>query len=241
MIGARIARLVTLIGAVFTLSACNQVLSGQPIFTEADQAKAQTLEPGLWVSRDCTDEMVRQRAPVCAFKYEVAPATLHFLVDRQALKTLQAGSDPAASQAADQVDPNEPIAYLLSAGDPPILQLGPLSTANPIYAYYGFKPVALGADGRVVEADFWTVLCGPPAAPKSSAELARANANDPWYTPPPTDAPFPGIKIDGGGCHAEDRATVVNAARASLDIESKVMPGRQPGGLRVRWIAAKAP
>jgi hypothetical protein len=242
MLISSIARIGALLAVTLSLAACNSVISGQPIFTDADRANAPLMQPGIWVSQGCTVELTHQHATVCAIRYEVTAQTIRFILDDQAFAHADAPSAPdaaALSQAQVQTDTRFP--YLVAAGNPPIVQVAPAGDGDTYFFFYAIEPVATGADGRVVEINMWPVLCGPPAKPESEAELARKRKDDSWYVSPPTDKPFPGIEVSGGGCSATDRDAVITAARASRTIENKSIPPNKPGGERLRWIAAAAP
>jgi hypothetical protein len=231
MIGSFGARIMVLAGAALTLTACDAVMSRQPLFTAEDSVGAPTLKPGVWADLPCTLELLRQHSHACGIYWEVTSTTVKMALDEEAIKQLQ-------SQSKTSRPPEKPFQYLLSAGDPPILQI---DVPDLGYEYYGVSPVSHADDDSVVEADYWPVLCGPPAPRKSDAEIASATQSNPWYQPPPTDAPFSGIKVDGGVCETEDRAALMNAAHESRDVESKVIPFNHPGGERVHWITAVAP
>jgi hypothetical protein len=230
-------RLAALVGAALTLAACNGVTSPEPLFTEADRTGAPTPEPGVWAAKDCTAELALRHAQVCAWRYEVTPTTVRMTFDDDAPKS--AGDASVVPNASKGEEKDEPAPYLLAASDPPIMQLG--GADDDAYVYFAVKPVSRGHDGRVIEADVWPVLCGPPAKPKSDAELAQLVREDPHYVEPPTDAPFPGIKIVGRYCQVRDRRSLINAARASRDVEEETLPPNKPGGKRVHWIASVTP
>jgi hypothetical protein len=251
-----IARLVAIAGAALSLSACNALMSPQPLFNEADTAGAPRLKAGVWSDDGCTPQLLRAHAFPCALRYEVTARTVRMSFDDTALGMKPTKAEPTDSrEARARKEADAPKRYLLAAGDPPIMQIdfdfGKESGSAKYYVYYAIESGARDRDGRVVEAVIWPVLCGPPAKPKpdkpktdeskpddDAPQPGGEGSND---FPPPTDEPFPGVVVTGGGCSTDDRQVVIGAARLSRQIEAQGLPMNRPGGEHVRWIAGRLP
>jgi hypothetical protein len=192
-------RLVILIALAGLLSGCNMVTSSRPLFTKADARGALRLRPGLWVHPD----------PACAFD----PATpAHSWPDCAGGLIVRPGYFSGLRPGGRPTTPNPPpptdaVPYRLGGAGPVVVQLKVAQPhARPIYAYEALRPVASDDHGRVIEAKVWLVQCGPPAPPV-------ANGGGRNYRP--TQAPLPGLVMNGPNCIAHDAGAVINAARAS--------------------------
>lgn len=179
-------------------SACNLVMSEAPMFGAADVRGAR-LREGVWVEvkADCAAD---------------AAAPLRDLAECADAVVIRNGQITDASDVKD-----EPIPYLLAAGQPPVMQLqvelkNKAGRPAKLYAYAAFKPVKTDPEGRIVEARRWPVQCGPPP-PKPETPPDRApKASD--YT---TRSPLPGLTVEPetGVCSPRDQAAVRGAAAAS--------------------------
>lgn len=180
--------------AGLTLGACNVVMSEQPLFGAADEARAPAFRDGAWVSMtaECQAQWSDPQAapPPCAEHGQVAGGRL------------VAPDDPAQ-------------AVIVAGGDPLIVQVRfsqeEAATGKPftIHIYGALKPTLLDARGRVVEARRWLVLCGEPPPGAGEGSLRRGEHL--------TRRPLPGLTVDAelGVCRARTPAAVRNAARAS--------------------------
>lgn len=198
--------------ASLLLCACNVVLSEEPLFGEADAAKAPPFRDGAWISltAECLAKWTGPAAPppACAEHGEVRDGRL--------------------------VPPDDPAMGLVVAGggEPLIVQVRftqhDATAGRPIdvHLYGAMKPTRFDAEGRVVEVRRWLVLCGEPPESAGMDSLRREEHL--------TIRPLPGLMIDKelGVCRAESTEVVRNAARASeaWDLE---------GGL-ARWVADPA-
>lgn len=191
------------------LSACNVVMSEEPLFTQADAAKAPPFRDGAWVSMtaECLAQQRDPKAapPPCAEHGEVRGGRL--------------------------VPPDDPAQAVIVAGggEPLIIQVQftqeDAASRQPfrVHIYGALKPTRFDDRGRVVEARRWLVLCGEPPPGAGQDSLRREEH--------PTRRPLPGLVVDKelGICRASAPAAVRRAARASeaWDVEKAV----------VRWIA----
>jgi hypothetical protein len=136
---------------------------------------------------------------------------------------------PGASTAGGIVRP-PPFSYRLGDGDPLIMQvrLEPAETTapeRPFYAFLAVDPKSRDDQGRIDQAYFWILTCGPPAAPKPGGVALR-----------PTDHPFPGVVMTDYGCRPADRAALSAIAAAS-----RALPAKQVSGSTYRWISELPP
>jgi hypothetical protein len=214
---AKPVRLALILAAFGLLSACNVILTKDPLFNLKDAAGAPPLRPGVWMFFKEADCKVDETKPFTEWP-ECAGGGL---VAETELIGRNAKSQP------DQIE-REP--YVLAAGDPRVIQIPvdidlsmnaeatttgdatattspPQSTHAKPYGYGAVLPTKLDAQGRIVTFTFWPIICGPPA-PKDK------DGND---TAPATLKPFPGLEMkkDDAVCTTTSQAAVRNAAKAS--------------------------
>ncbi|HEX2559095.1 hypothetical protein [Phenylobacterium sp.] len=199
--------------ASLMLSACNVVMSEEPLFTDADAKRAPPFRDGAWVSMtaECQAQWHAPKAapPPCAEHGEVRGGRL--------------------------VPPDDPAQSVIVAGggEPLIVQVQftpeEASTGEPfrIHIFGALKPTRRDDQGRIVEARRWLVLCGEPPPGAGQDSLRREEHL--------TKKLLPGLILDKelGICRARTAAVVRNAARASeaWDVEKAV----------VRWVSDPAP
>ena len=197
--------------ASLLLTACNVVMSEEPLFGEADAARAPPFRDGAWISMsaECQSQWRDPRAP--------PPCVEHGQVVGGRL-----------------IAPDEPpgAAIVAGGGVPLIVQVRfsqeEAATGEPftVHIYGALKPTRLDAQGRVVEARRWLVLCGEPP-PEAGRDSLRREEHL-------TRSPLPGLTIDPelGLCRAHEPQAVRNAARASeaWDEEKAVL----------RWVGEAA-
>lgn len=199
------------------LSACNVVLTKQPLFTAADEAGAPPLRPGVWVLRD----------PDCSFD-ETQPMTTWpdcaggmIYRDGQALGVSRkdgkttwerqplviAGGDPRIAQVRVRLD--------LSAGSG-----HDTSGQNAdLYGYAAVQVLKTGAAGRITAFSYWPVMCGPPPPPPPP------NAKPEVAFQLGTKKPLPGLEMKKGEavCTTSSVPALRNAAKASVAWREKEM------------------
>lgn len=170
-----------------TLGGCNLVYSERPLFTERDARTAPAFRPGLWLmpSREACDVDTAKPVdqwPDCAD---------HAVV-------------------ADGRNPFREDGGLLAGGEPLIYQYPQNEDGKPAAWFYAaVAPTKRDAQGRVIAAAPWPVVCGPPPPDgnKSGPEGKERYV---------TFRPFPGLEIRDNNCVARRAGAVRNAARASL-------------------------
>ncbi len=103
---------------------------------------------------------------------------------------------------------------VLAAGEPRILQMHVTAGSNDpllpaVYLYGAFEPTKLDAEGRIVAARSWIVVCGPP--PPDGVKGADGKPH------PGTLHPFAGLTMDSDGtnCTPTSPAALRNAGRES--------------------------
>jgi hypothetical protein len=128
--------------------------------------------------------------------------------------------------------------YVLAAGSPRILQAAPPAEAiksepnqDHRYSYEGLEPRRFDTQGRIVEFSLWSVVCdgnrtstSRPAGKGATAArgVRRRGRLDSAPDLPTVEVdkpvvPLAGLKMDpdGGGCTAESKTALANAARVS--------------------------
>ncbi|MFM5949816.1 MAG: hypothetical protein ACKOPM_11410 [Novosphingobium sp.] len=216
------------LGAAFSLSACNMVVSEKPWF---DTPSGPQLKDGLWANLNRADCPLDPAAPIAEWPKCAEP----MLIKGNVYSGPPTESDSPADAA--RLDPAkwQPLQHVLVDGVPQIDQIllsiqsrgGAEGADNTppktLYLYIALNPLAQDAEGRITETRRWPILCGPmPAKPKKRNGV-------PNFT---TDRPFKGIRIDGEACVAGDVAALRGAA-----VQSEVAAGE--GGFTFvtsRWI-----
>ena len=204
-------RMVAVLCAALSLSACAVVSSERPLFSIADSEGAPIPKPGLWALPvgDCkfSPRASALKWPDCA-NATLVTATSLFGGKRDA-----AGVFPQA------------MIYRLASGEPVILQVeapadrGP---GDPKVIYLGVRPLASDGQGLITSARVWLTLCAKPS--RIDSDLGKPTKLAPGLTP-----------IKGREeCRAASPAAVRNAARES---EAWAFSGHDEGfGLVARWI-----
>ncbi|HEY9217620.1 MAG TPA: hypothetical protein VIO94_06185, partial [Phenylobacterium sp.] len=168
--------------AALLLSACNLVLSEQPLFTPADEDRSAPLRDGLWV---------RVKAD-CPFDPKAAPPEC---------------AQPGEVRNGRPIDPDSPAEDVVIAGGP--VRVVQIKVTNKegktgpavVYLYGALRPLRFDAQGRVVEAQNWIIQCGPPPP-----EPKPRNGKPPEPGDFLTLTPSEGMRVDreSGACWASD-------------------------------------
>ena len=199
------------------LSACNVVMTKEPLFTQADSAGAPNLRPGVWIFFKEADCKVDESRPFT----EWPDCAGGGLVKGNSVEGHKAGAPP------DQL---EDTPFVLASGDPRIMQLqvdvdlsvqadasasGGDATASTSssaahsrpYGYAAVRPTKFDAEGRITAFRFWPVDCGPPPPKDKNGEDVAAA----------TLKPLPGIEMKPGDavCTTRSVSALRNAAKAS--------------------------
>ena len=194
-------RLLLLVALAGLLGGCNMVTSTRPLFGKADTDGAAQLRPGLWVlpNPNCAFDPATPAHtwPECAGSLVVRPGYF---------RELRMGS--AAQRAGEgKAVPQDAIPYVIVGVYPSVLQMRIGDPGKPkLYVFVGLRPVKFDDVGRIIEAQFWHVQCGPPAPPPANAKAQTYRQ---------TKSPLPGLTLKDSGCIAHDPASVIRAARAS--------------------------
>jgi hypothetical protein len=212
---------VLALGGALLLGGCNIVMSDHPVFATADTSGAPALKPGVWA----------MPLPGCTFD-EAAPAT--------AWPKCANGGVITADQMGEPLDPKVPppgerkvASYILAAGDPVIMQdrgelPGDGGATKSLYFFIAIKPLKTDPAGKVVTAEEWVVLCGPPAkkVPQPVPSDPNAERQDDGTMSVITEHPLPGMKVVDGVCQPADKAAVRGAAKASRDWAEALVTAR---------------
>ena len=191
-----IARLAVVLAAALALGACNLVVTDEPMFNDADSASSVVMKPGVWVfDTPCPAEKQAQN--------ECEAPTPFLITASDIRKTDQ--TDPSLSEP--------PMPYVLVAGDPPIAQIEAQSPeagarADTFYIYAAVHPTKFDDDKKVVVAEVWPIMCGPPPAP------GQGGGKD----GDATTQPLEGMKMgDGAQCTPFNKGVLANAVQPSKD------------------------
>ncbi len=222
------ARGVLAIAALLLLGACNAVVTKTPLFTNADEAGAPPMKPGVWLV--FTEENCRfeEKAPIdewpdCAGGVVIRPGQVTY----------------HESKAAKGVFEHDP--FVLAAGDPRIAQVvmktsvsvsadasasgGASANAtasgggeSQSYTYGALVPTKLDAQGRIIAAAFWPILCGPPPPQNDKGEEVAGG----------TLKPLPGMEMKPGDpvCTTSSTAALRGAAKASKAWADRITEAR---------------
>lgn len=212
------------------MSGCsNYVVSEKPWFSQADEAGAPRLKPGLWVAAQagCRFDPRRpsERWPDCASAFVIreneilhaqryvstSPGWREITYGWTSAEFLVAAGTPRLAQTTDcsqierQVEPQPD---------------GSMKRTDPFdYCYSALRQLRVDPNGFIIRAEIWPVLCGPwpTDEPKRESNV--------------TDHPFPGIRIMKYDCVAESVAALREAGARSEAVAAQM-------GLRetVRWV-----
>ena len=198
------------------LSACNVVMTKDPLFTQADAAGAPSLRPGVWIFFKEPDCKVDESKPFtdwpdCAGGGVVSAGSVKGHKSGTPADQLEdtpvvlAAGDPRIFQARVDVDMSV-NADASASGDANVSTSSSASHAQP-YGYGGMRPTKLDPEGRIVAFTLWPVQCGPPP-PKDK------DGND---SAPATLHLLPGLEMKKGDavCTTSSVAALRNAAKAS--------------------------
>jgi hypothetical protein len=201
-------RLALVLVGVTLLSACNMLMTKDPVFASAAGDGAPGMRPGVWgsdVGPDCNVDTTQPLAawPACAGGFVV--------ISDSKLGGYSAQADKPTTWTT--------TGYVLASGDPRVFQVllssqaggNNVLTMPSVYVYAGLEPTKFDEQGRIVAGVSWPVLCGPP--PPSDAKTADGSPQM------GTLAPLPGLTMDDGhtNCSTTSAEAVRGAAKASRD------------------------
>ena len=207
---------IVLILALLMVGGCNMVVTPTPMFTKADGAGAPGFRPGVWRGKADANCVFDEASPLDSWPSCANGA----LVDGDAISVVNSGSRERAAAAK--------IGYVLTVGDPRILQLSLAGLAPGMglslsgYLYGGVRPTKVDDQGRITAYTTWFVSCGPPP-PKATTSAGKISFA--------THSPFPGLVMDkdGENCTASSVEALRNAAIASAKL-----PDDSPS--ETRWV-----
>jgi hypothetical protein len=167
------------------LTACNMVVSREPLFSMEGAAQTAQFRDGWWVN------------PKAGCAFDEAG-------DARDWPECAKGQWLRAGQMIDLEDPSDPANFVLAGGDPHIMQVEVNQKGLRLFAYAAVQPLKRDPEGRIIEARTWLVLCGPPPPEPKDAKGPMDFA---------TRAPLPGLTVDKetGNCWT-DKAQAVRAA-----------------------------
>jgi hypothetical protein len=188
------------------LGGCNVVVTDQPLFFPSVEPGAPKLRNGLWVIEDPdkTDCGYDARKPVTRW-----PDCAEWMLVREG--ELLAYDAPGKGDRAG-VGAWNSMPFVLSAGEPMVLQFDGSDDGGPAFQYFGV--VAIGPTQTQLSAiKVWPVLCGPPPPADAMTDGKRRYV---------TLEPLPGLTVtDNSGCTATEASAVRNAAAWSRDQAAK--------------------
>ena len=219
--GMRLA--IVTAGAVL-LSACNMVISNEPMLTRGPDSPM--MKPGIWVDakeQDCEYDAssAPDGWPECADPAIVAEDGRFFTWDKQ-----------SESWKAVQM--------VLGSGDPIVVQAElpkELTGGNPMaprFIYLAMRATDKDADGLITAIETWMVYCGPVEEKGEDEEGAENLDLEAAMADAVTKEPFEGLTVVQGNCIAEDVAAIENAAALSESMDKESEDGI--GG--ARWLRA---
>jgi len=194
------AALALFAAASLMLDGCNMVLTKDPMFSAADAAGAPPMRPGVW-DRDkpdanCVFDQTEPLStwPSCAAGFVVgADGTVGGFNEKRVWSTAP---------------------FIVASGDPRVVEIHFTTTDDAalmpsFYLYSAVKPTKFDAQGRIIGADSWPVLCGPP--PPADAKAPDGSQRTGTLTP------WPGLTMDASAsnCAAASKDAIRAAARAS--------------------------
>jgi hypothetical protein len=184
------------------LAGCNMVVADEPMLARGPETPV--MKPGVWVDAGKPDCEYDKASPV-----ETWPQCASPLIIRADGAWLDYNKDSGKWRAEDVV---------LGTDDPTVVQVAlpldlPLADANPPkFIFLAMRPTEHDDAGRISAMETWMMQCGPLDKGKSDKLDAEAMA---------TKAPFKGLTMVDGNCHADGIPALVNAARESEALADK--------------------
>jgi hypothetical protein len=197
-------RLALVFVALTALSACNMLMTQQPVFGRPSEIGAPAMRLGVWAEQSSDDCKFDETQPLAAW-----PSCANGFV------VLPDGKLGAYNSQNGQKPVWQTTGYIMASGDPRVFQIhmtGAMASSLPmpqLYVYAGLKPTKLDDLGHVIAAESWPVQCGPPPPDKPPSDGSPQRFG--------TEHPLPGMMMDaqGNNCTATDPDAVRAAAKAS--------------------------
>ncbi len=202
-------RIVLATLAAAALSGCELVVSKTPLISPADTQGAVIPREGWWVRVDDT----------CRFDARKPVRKWPRCVDSAFVRPTVSAGFNAVQGLNTELGAWESYPFLMTPGDPQLIQYEDRRDGWSVYYYYGLKPVTRDGAGRMTEALIWFALCN------RSGDTTGGDAAERRLPP--------GLSPDGetNDCIAADVATVRAAVVAS----------RGPDDMRLRWVRDMRP
>jgi hypothetical protein len=210
-------RLILTVACLALLSACNVVMTKEPLFAQADGAGAPTLRQGVWLffkEPDCKLDESKPFTewPDCAGGGYVTAGNVRGHKSNAPPDQLEdtpfvlAAGDPRIMQLQVDVDLSAQASASASGDATASASASPPVHARP-YGYGAVRPTKLDDQGRIIAFDLWPVQCGPPPPKNKNGEDVA----------PATLKPLPGIEMKPGDaiCSTKSITALRGAARAS--------------------------
>lgn len=209
-----VVRVLGTVAGALLLVGCNMVVSEEPMLERGPDTPV--MKQGIWAVADKSGCEYDPTTPVETWPECADPAII-----RADGAFLTANKETGKWRATDVV---------LGTDDPTVAQV-PLpeelmgsGEGSPNFVYLAMRPTERDSEGRFTAIETWRIQCGPVDKEKMSAGEEGAMV---------TQAPFEGLTIVDGNCHAEDVAALTNAAAMSEAlVETKG---------RVRWVKEAGP
>lgn len=180
------------------LSACNIIVTKEPLFQPA--AGAPAMKDGVWISEGgCTFD---ESAPA-----ESWPGCAEWGVMR-GNESFELNAEARTWKRAERM--------ILSAGDPIVMQFEEVSDNGepPLYYYSGLEALARDSAGLITAFESWPAMCGPPPPATTDASQSVKSTDEKSRT----RTPLPGLTMDpkgGSNCTTTDPNVVRVSAKAS--------------------------
>ena len=216
MLKGKPLRLILTVACLALLSACNVVMTKDPLFTQADGAGAPTLRQGVWLFFKQPGCQVDESKPFtewpdCAGGGYVKAGAVSAHTGKTPPDQLEdtpfviASGDPRIMQVQVDVDLSMQAEATASGDATATASASPPVHARP-YGYGGIKVTKLDDQGRIVAFTLWPVQCGPPPKNKNGEDVVGS-----------TTKPLPGIEMKPGDavCSTRSVAALRGAAKAS--------------------------
>lgn len=175
-----VGRLAVAAAALVMLSACNVVITKDPLFTQKDAAGAPTLRPGVWeffrqpgcqVDKskpftewpDCVGGGLVSAGMVRGHKSNAPPDQL------EDTPVVLASGEPRILQAQVDVDLSVHAEASASGDATASASSSPPVHARP-YGYAAARPTKFDSDGNITAFILWPVQCGPPPPKDKNGE-----------------------------------------------------------------------
>jgi hypothetical protein len=210
-------RIILVLAGLVLLSACNVVMTKEPLFTAADAAGGPPLRPGIWLffeEKDCKFDESKPFTewPDCAGGGRVTDVDVIAPKSSKEKSVLEhtplvlAAGEPRIAQVPVDVDLSAGAEVEASGGATGSATSSGHQQAKP-YAYAAVRPTKFDDQGRIIALVSWPVQCGPPPPKNAKGEDTALG----------TLKPLPGMEMKPGDavCSTSSKTALRAAAKAS--------------------------